>query len=117
MTDNFQALDDTRHMLQWLADEPYEEIRSSVESILREQVADSRLIDFAVTSEPDWLTVGTRSPDNPDAIILNRTATAFEFCLHVSGAAKFTNCTVSTLGRHGISTATAKDQTNGFGSI
>ena len=27
----------------------------------------------------------TRSPDNPDAIILNRTATAFEFCLHVSG--------------------------------
>lgn len=85
MTDNFQALDDTRHMLQWLADEPYEEIRSSVESILREQVADSRLIDFAVTSEPDWLTVGTRSPDNPDAIILNRTATAFEFCLHVSG--------------------------------
>ena len=85
MTDNFQALDDTRHMLQWLADEPYEEIRSSIESILREQVADSRLIDFAVTSEPDWLTVGTRSPDNPDAIILNRTATAFEFCLHVSG--------------------------------
>ncbi|WP_162817659.1 hypothetical protein [Neisseria elongata] len=85
MTDNFQALDDTRHMLQWLADEPYEEIRSSVESILREQVADSRLIDFAVTSEPDWLTVGTRSPDNLDAIILNRTATAFEFCLHVSG--------------------------------
>jgi len=85
MTDNFQALGDTRHMLQWLADEPYEEIRSSVESILREQVADSRLIDFAVTSEPDWLTVGTRSPDNSDAIILNRTATAFEFCLHVSG--------------------------------
>ena len=42
MTDNFQALGDTRHMLQWLADEPYEEIRSSVESILREQVADSR---------------------------------------------------------------------------
>ena len=39
MTDNFQALDDTRHMLQWLADEPYEEIRSSVESILREQVS------------------------------------------------------------------------------
>ena len=79
MTDNFQALDDTCHMLQWLTDEPYAEIRGSVESILREQVADSRLIDFAVTSEPDWLTVSTRSPDNPDTIILNRTATAFEF--------------------------------------
>ena len=117
MTDNFQALDDTRHMLQWLADEPYAEIRNSIESILREQVADSRPIDFAVTSEPDWLTVGTRSPDNPDAIILNRTATAFEFCLHVSGAAKSTNGTESTLGRHGISTTTAKNQTNGFGSI
>ena len=117
MTDNFQALDDTRHMLQWLADKPYEEIRSSVESILREQVADSLLIDFAVTSEPDWLTVGTRSPDNPDAIILNRTATAFEFCSMYRRAAKSTNCTASTLGRHGISTTTTKNQTNGFGSI
>ena len=117
MTDNFQALDDTRHMLQWLADEPYEEIRSSVESILREQVADSRLIDFAVTSEPDWLTVGTRSPDNPDAIILNRTATAFEFCLHVSGGGQIHEL-------HGVYTWAAwhlnhdgENQTNGFGSI
>ena len=49
MKDNFQILDDTRHMLQWLADEPYTEIRNNVESILREQVADSHLLDFAVT--------------------------------------------------------------------
>ena len=117
MTDNFQALDDTRHMLQWLADEPYEEIRSNVESILREQVADSRLIDFAVTSEPNWLAVGTRSPNNPDAIILNRTSRPLNFASMYRGAAKSTNCTASTLGRHGISTTTAKNQTNGFGSI
>ena len=85
MKDNFQLLDDTRHMLQWLADEPYAEIRNNVESILREQVADSRLLDFAVTSPPDWLTVGTRSESNPEAVTINRTAVAFEFCLHVSG--------------------------------
>ncbi|OAM27328.1 MULTISPECIES: hypothetical protein [Eikenella] len=58
MKDNFQLLDDTRHMLQWFADEPCAEIRSSIESILHEQIADSRLLDFAVTSPPDWLTVG-----------------------------------------------------------
>ena len=88
MKDNFQLLDDTRHMLQWLADEPYTEIRNNVESILREQMADSRLLDFAVTSPPDWLTVGTRSESNPEAVTINRTAVAFEFCLHVSGGGR-----------------------------
>ena len=88
MKDNFQLLDDTQHMLQWLADEPYAEIRRSIESILREQVADGRLLDFAVTSPPDWLTVGTRSESNPEAVTINRTAVAFEFCLHVSGGGR-----------------------------
>ena len=88
MKDNFQLLDETRHMLQWLADEPYAEIRRNIESILREQVADSRLLDFAVTSLPDWLTVGVRSESNPESMTINRTAVAFKFCLHVSGGGR-----------------------------
>ena len=117
MTDNFQALDDTRHMLQWLADEPYEEIRSSIESILREQVADSRLIDFAVTSEPDWLTVAHARPTTRMPSSLTAPLRPLNSASMYQAAAKSMNCTASTLGRHGISTTTAKDQTNGFGSI
>ncbi|OAM33792.1 hypothetical protein A7Q01_02345 [Eikenella sp. NML96-A-049] len=86
MKDNFQLLDDTRHMLQWFADEPYAEIRRSIESILREHVADSRLLDFTVTSPPDWLTVGAHSESNPEAVTVNRTAVAFEFCLPKTSA-------------------------------
>ncbi|OAM34944.1 hypothetical protein A7P98_08350 [Eikenella sp. NML080894] len=64
MKDNFQLLDDTRHMLQWFADEPYAEIRRSIESILREQVADSRLLDFALPPRP----IGLPSAPAPKAI-------------------------------------------------
>ena len=39
-------------------------------------------------SPPDWLTVGTRSESNPEAVTINRTAVAFEFCLHVSGGGR-----------------------------
>ncbi len=85
MPDHFQALEHTRHMLQWLADEPYAAIRRSVEGLLREQVADSRLLDFAVSAEPEWLTAATRSESEPNIVTVRRAAVAFEFCLHVSG--------------------------------
>ncbi|MBH5328526.1 hypothetical protein H9Q10_02410 [Eikenella sp. S3360] len=88
MPDNFQLLDDTRHMLQWLAAEPYAEIRASIESILRDQAADSRLLDFAVTSPPDWLTAAARSAGEPGIVAVSRTAVAFEFRLHVSSGGR-----------------------------
>lgn len=117
MKDNFQLLDDTRHMLQWLADEPYTEIRNNVESILREQMADSRLLDFAVTSPPDWLTVGTRSESNPEAVTINRTAWPLSFACTCPAAAAPTSSEACIAGRPGIWMAAAAKQTSKSGSI
>ena len=70
-------------MLQWFADEPYAAILSSVEDMLKQQVADSRLTAFRVVSEPNWLTGGRRSPKDENQMILVRSAVAFEFDLSV----------------------------------
>lgn len=53
--DDFTKLKETEHMLEWFADEPFVALRSTVQKGLREQVADSNLKSFKVTSEPDWL--------------------------------------------------------------
>ena len=81
--DDFTKLKQTEHMLLWFADEPYAAIRSSVEDMLKEQVADSRLTSFSVLSDPQWLT-GARPSDTDDSkAILVRSGVAFEFGLSV----------------------------------
>ena len=59
--DDFEKLKPTGHMLRWLADEPYEAIRSTIEDMLRQQVADSRIVELRVLSEPEWLTGARQS--------------------------------------------------------
>jgi hypothetical protein len=81
--DNFTKLQETEHMLKWFADEPYTAIRSSVEDMLKQQVADSRLKTFAVLSEPQWLTGARPSDKDSSKAILVRSAVAFEFGLSV----------------------------------
>ena len=70
-------------MLKWFADEPYAAIRSSVEDMLKQQVADSCLKTFAVLSEPQWLTGARPSDQDSSKAILVRSAVAFEFDLSV----------------------------------
>jgi hypothetical protein len=77
--DDFSKFQPTDHMFKWLDSDPHAAIRSEVESILQQQIADSRLISFAVTSDPEWLTAARRAPDDSDKVILVRTGVAFEF--------------------------------------
>ncbi len=81
--DDFTKLQATEHMLKWFADEPYAAIRSSVEDVLRQQVADSRLRAFTVLSEPQRLTGARPSEKDSSQAILVRSAMAFEFGLSV----------------------------------
>ena len=81
--DDFSKLSSTEHMLKWLSDDPFNAIRTEVESILRQQVPGARLTKFCVTSEPQWLTGGRPDDDDPDKVILVRTGVAFEFFLVV----------------------------------
>jgi hypothetical protein len=81
--DDFAKLKETEHMLQWFADEPYAAIRSSIEDMLKQQVADSRLTELRVLSEPQWLTGARPSDADSSKAILVRSAVAFEFGLSV----------------------------------
>lgn len=82
---DFSKLNDTEHMLQWLADQPYEEIFGEVQGMLAQQVPGSVLESFVVTSEPQWLTGARKSEDEEEKVILVRTGLAFEFELAVHG--------------------------------
>jgi hypothetical protein len=81
--DDFSPLAETEHMFQWLAEEPYEAIRSEVDAILKEQVPGSQLASFRALSEPQWLTGARTSEEDPEHGILVRTGVAFQFALHV----------------------------------
>lgn len=81
--DDFSKLEPTKHMLMWLADEPFLAIRRQVEQMLQQQVPDSRLAMFRVESEPQWLTGARPGNDDPNRAIVVRTGVAFEFTLNV----------------------------------
>ena len=70
-------------MLQWFVDEPYAALRSSVEDMLKQQVADSRLTTLRVLSEPQWLTGARPSDADSSKSIVVRSGVAFEFGLTV----------------------------------
>lgn len=82
---NFNMLNASYHMLQWLADAPYAHICYNIEQLLRQKMADSRLLDIAATSMPQWQTVEVREEENGQTTAASRTGMAFEFVLHVSG--------------------------------
>ena len=82
---DFQMLSSSYHMLQWLADAPYAHICYNIEQLLRQKMADSRLLDIAATSMPQWQTVEIREEENGQTVAVSRTGMAFEFALHVSG--------------------------------
>ncbi len=82
---NFQMLSSSYHMLQWLADLPYQHICQNIEQLMRQQMPDSRLLDIAATSMPQWQTVEVLEEENGQTVAISRTGMAFEFVLHVSG--------------------------------
>lgn len=82
--DDFSKLNETEHMLKWLADEPYSTIKSDIEGLLRKQVAGARLTSFRVLSAPQWLTGARRMERDSNKTILVRTGVAFEFELSVT---------------------------------
>ena len=82
---NFQMLSSSYHMLQWLADTPYQHICQNIEQLLHQQMPNSRLLDIAATSMPQWQTVEIREEENGQTVAVSRTGMAFEFVLHVSG--------------------------------
>lgn len=82
--DDFQPLKSSEHMLKWLAEDPYAEIRGSLEEMVQEQAPGSKVTGIRVTSDPQWLTGGRPSDENPDHVVLVRTGVAFALEMDVA---------------------------------
>ena len=74
---NFDKLMETKHMLQWFSNEPFKEIAAKVEQMFIQQSPSTKLLDFVVTSEPQWLTGVKKSNDEYQGVLL-RAGVAFD---------------------------------------
>ncbi|GAA4204077.1 hypothetical protein [Actinocatenispora rupis] len=87
--DDFTALTDGGHWLDWLGDDPAAALRQSVAEILDEQVPGAAVRWMRITEEPRYLTAGRRRPEDPDRIVVTRAALAAPFAVGVDSPDRF----------------------------
>lgn len=75
--DDFAIFSETEHMLRWLAEEPYNYIRESLEEMITNQVADAQLVDIRALEEPQWLSGARKKEEDGGKAILTRCGVAF----------------------------------------
>lgn len=73
---NFDKLKETEHMLQWFSNEPFKEIVVRVEQMFIQQSPTTKLLDFIVTTEPQWLT-SVKKGNSDDQVVLVKAGMAF----------------------------------------
>lgn len=81
MTTNFDKLAETKHMLDWFSDNPFEEITSTLERMFMQQSASTKMLAFEITSEPQWLTGGRKTEDGKMILVRCGLAVACDFTL------------------------------------
>ncbi len=70
MKTNFDKLIETKHMLDWFSEEPFDEITSTLEKMFRQQSPNTKMLSFEITSQPDWLTGGRKSEKDGQVILV-----------------------------------------------
>src|SRR5215467_501411 len=68
--DDFARLEQPDHWLGWLPDTPARSLRSQLQDMLASKVVGSVLSWVKITEEPVFLTVGVRSPADPQRMIV-----------------------------------------------
>ncbi|KOV38372.1 hypothetical protein ADK60_02315 [Streptomyces sp. XY431] len=81
--DDFAALTDSEHWLDWLGPQPAVAVRDSIAEILDEQVSGATLEWLKITDVPRYLTGGRPHPDDEDRMIVTRAGIAVSFALSV----------------------------------
>lgn len=81
MITNFEKLEETKHMLDWFSDSPFEEITSTLERMFRQQSASTKMLSFEITSDPHWLTGGRKTEDKKMILVRCGMAVACDFTL------------------------------------
>ncbi|MEO5911387.1 MAG: hypothetical protein ABIP95_10895 [Pelobium sp.] len=70
MKTNFEKLNETKHMLEWLSENPYEKIISTITEIFTEQSPSTKILEFEITREPEWLSGGKKTDDGNNVILV-----------------------------------------------
>ena len=81
--DNFIKLDETKHMLEWLDDNPYATMRLQMEESLNKQVSGCKLEIFNVSSKPQWFTGVKPDEEDKTKSILIKVGVSFDIELFV----------------------------------
>jgi len=81
--DDFTRLEAPDHWLGWLPDTPAASIRDQLQATLADQVPGSVLEWVKIIDDPVFLTIGARSPTDPQTMIVRRAALAVVFALGV----------------------------------
>ncbi|MDX6283003.1 MAG: hypothetical protein QOH03_4074 [Kribbellaceae bacterium] len=82
--DDFSALTEPDHWLEWLGDDPGRVVRDSIELSLADQVAGAKVQWLKFTGEPAFLTGGKPLPDDSARAQVVRTGLAIQFILSVA---------------------------------
>ncbi len=81
--DDFTRLESADHWLGWLPDTPAVAVRSQIAEILTGQVPGSVVEWLKIVDEPAFCTTGLKAEDDPEHVVINRTALAVIFALAV----------------------------------
>jgi hypothetical protein len=83
MTDDFTALTEADHWLDWLGDNPAQAVRDEIARMLRQQVPTAALEWVRLLDKPYFLTGGRKQFNDPNKLIVKRAALAVPFELQV----------------------------------
>ncbi|MFI5708053.1 hypothetical protein [Kribbella sp. NPDC051620] len=81
--DDFSALTEPDHWLDWLGEDPGQVVRDSIELSLADQVAGAKVQWLRFRGEPAFVTGGKPLPHDPGKAQVVRTGLAVEFILAV----------------------------------
>ena len=81
MNKDFKKLIETEHMLKWFSNNPFEEIISTITEMFVKQSASTKMLNFEITNEPEWLSGGKEIEDNKMILVRSGMAVSCEFTL------------------------------------
>ena len=72
---DFKKLEQTQHMLEWLSENPFQEMIIALENMFTQQSATTKLLSFKISGEPEWLT-GAKKVEKSEQMVLVRVGLA-----------------------------------------
>ena len=81
MNKDFKKLRKTEHMLKWFSNNPFEEIISTITYMFIKQSPSTKMLNFEIVNEPEWLSGGKETEDNKMIIVRSGMAVACNFTL------------------------------------